>query len=35
MIVVNSFGGCATTIFIDHFKKWGIDIPLKSYSGYV
>ena len=30
MIVVNSFGGAATTIFINHFKSYGIDIPVKG-----
>jgi len=30
MIVVNSFGGGATTVFINHFNKHGLDIPTKG-----
>ena len=30
MIIVNSFGGGATTVFIDHFKEHGLDIPTKG-----
>lgn len=32
MIVVNSYGGAATTIFIDHFSNQGVTIPIKEYS---
>jgi len=32
MTIVNSYGGAATTIFIDHFSNQGVTIPIKEYS---
>jgi len=33
MTIVNSYGGAATTIFIDHFSNQGVIIPIKEYTG--